>query len=235
MYQINLIVEIDELQHETNANKILDDKRSDDIIAIECVEIERVKIYKENREQYTLEEVNQRISEIVEKIKQKIEDKKNNSDFKAWNGDFLSVSYHQEKGCFRVSDNDYIKNIDAAAEVFKTKAQHRGYLRAAGFNDPNKNNYLVWLPAKINSRWENELLEEDGKIIIIEKPKTSNSDEHINNVSKKNEKRVTFFKEKDNLGFNYYKFVGVFEYDDELTKKKGVCVWKKIADEYSLV
>ena len=76
--QINLIVEIDELQHETNTNKILDDKRSNDIIAIADVDIQRVKIYKENREQYTLEEVNQQISNIVELIEQKIREKGEN-------------------------------------------------------------------------------------------------------------------------------------------------------------
>ena len=230
--QINLIVEIDELQHETNTNKILDDKRSNDIIAIADVDIQRVKIYKENREQYTLEEVNQQISNIVELIEQKIREKGEN--FIPWNGDFLSVSYHRNKACFRVSDYDYMKNIDDAATVFGTKAKHRGFQRVAGFSVPNKENYIVWLPAKINKHWENELLEVDEKVIIIEKPKNGKTDKHIENVKCKKEKRITFFKEKDNLGFNYYKFVGVFEFDEELTNDKGDCVWKKVNDEYKL-
>ncbi len=51
---------------------------------------------------------------------------------------------------------------------------------------------------------------------------------------KTKETRITFFLEKDDLGFNFYKFVGVFKIDEEESRKQNKCVWIKIADEYKL-
>ena len=60
--------------------------------------------------------------------------------------------------------------------------------------------------------------------------------EHVRNHVKKEgkETRITFFREKDDLGFNFYKFVGVFEIDGSKSREKKKCVWVKTSDEYKI-
>ena len=55
-----------------------------------------------------------------------------------------------------------------------------------------------------------------------------------NHVAKTAETRITFFREKDDLGFNFYKFVGVFEIDKPKSRELNKCVWVKISDEYKI-
>ena len=55
-----------------------------------------------------------------------------------------------------------------------------------------------------------------------------------NHVAKTAETRITFFREKDDLGFNFYKFVGVFVIDKTESLKHNKCVWLKISDEYTI-
>ena len=58
--------------------------------------------------------------------------------------------------------------------------------------------------------------------------------QHVHDMVNKNETRITFFREKDALGFNFYKFVGVFQLDKQESLKQDKCVWKRIADRYNL-
>ena len=51
---------------------------------------------------------------------------------------------------------------------------------------------------------------------------------------RKNETRITFFREKDALGFNFYKFVGVFKINKELSQQENKSVWERCADRYEL-
>lgn len=233
--QINLVVEIDEVQHAADRNKILDAERTRDIQAINNAEVIRLPLYKnvEKDEWYSLNEFNDNISKVVALIKQKIKAQGNN--FRPWIGeDALTPEYHKKKGYLAVSENEYVKNIDDAAKIFGTKAKHRGYLRAAGFAVPNKENYMVWLPASNNRLWDNHI-SEDGNIIEFQKADATKRKKHVKEILQNpEEKRITFFREKDKLGYNYYKFVGVFKLNVQETKKKNKCVWERCADRYDL-
>lgn len=48
------------------------------------------------------------------------------------------------------------------------------------------------------------------------------------------ENRVTFLRYKDDLGFCFYRFTGVFCLDREQSVKEKRCVWKRISDYYKL-
>lgn len=234
--QINMIIEIDEGQH--IANEYQDALRSEDIMQIKLVEgvhIERIALCDKNTlKAFTMDEVHQQIDAVVKKIKDAVAQMGN--EFQPWENDLWTPEYYKRKGCFRVADDDYIKSIDDAAAVFDTKAKHRGFLRAAGFPVPNKESVIVWCPSKNNKQWSNDLVVEGGKTFIYE----YNNDhkkraKHVrNHVGKTSEIRITFFREKDELGFNFYKFVGVFEIDKTESLKHDKCVWVKISDKYTI-
>ena len=234
--QINMVIEIDEGQHIANEHQ--DVQRSEDIMKIQDVDgvlIERIALCDKNTSKaFTMHEVHQQIDTVVKKIKDAVVQKGN--EFQPWENDLWTPEYYKRKGYFRVSDDDYIKSIDAAATVFNTKAKHRGYLRAAGFNVPDKDNLIVWCPAKNNKQWSNELVSEGGLTFIYEynnDPQKRNA--HVQrHVGKVAETRITFFREKDDLGFNFYKFVGVYEIDKVKSRKQNKCVWVKISDEYKI-
>ena len=229
--QINMVIEVDENQHERIEQQVLDAIREKKISTISGVDIKRIKIFKNLTESYTLSEVNQQIDRLVSEIKNSVQ--RLGSNFKPWEGDkLMTPNYYISKGYFRVSENDYIKTIDDAAAVFGTKAKHRGFLRSAGFKVPNDPGKKVWLPSKGNKYWENELLDE---LTITECSKDPNKRQsHVEEKIAENEIRITFFRQKDILGFNYYKFVGVFRIDASASRKKKKCVWKRDSDQYKL-
>ena len=234
--QINMIVEIDEGQHIKEEHLEADIQRSEDIKQIKAVEgviVERIALCDANTSRaFTLSEVHQQIDDLVAKIKDAIE--KLGDEFQPWENNLWTPEYYHRKGYLRVSDNDYVKSIDDAAAIFKTKAKHRGFLRAAGFDVPGVANTIVWCPAKNNKQWSNEF-SEDQTIIYEYSNDPKKKGKHItNHINKKDETRITFFLEKDDLGFNFYKFVGVFRIDKDESLKQNKCAWTRIADEYQL-
>ena len=48
------------------------------------------------------------------------------------------------------------------------------------------------------------------------------------------ETRITFLRYEDDLGFCFYRFVGVFRLDKEKSKQENKCVWERISDTYQL-
>ena len=232
--QINMVVEIDEGQHTDPGNEILDAIRSQQIQSVNNAEIQRIPICIDRKkdEWHTMAEVNNRISEVVALIKQRIEEKGDN--FSPWSGDdMLSPEYHIKKGYLAVSDNDYVRSIDDAATIFSTKAVHKGFLRAGGFDVPSKSRWIVWLPSVNNKRWNNSL--SDDGLTIREYPSDAKKrSDHVKGTITKNETRITFFREKDALGFIFYKFVGVFKINKELSQKENKSVWERCADRYEL-
>lgn len=233
--QINMVVEIDEGQHTDPGNEILDAIRSKQIQSVNNAEIQRIPICidRNKDEWHTMAEVNNRISEVVALIKQRIEERGEN--FRPWSGDdMLSPEYHIKKGVLAVSDNDYVRNIDDAATIFRTKAVHRGFLRSGGFEVPQRTNYLVWLPSVNNRLWHNSLSNDGKTIIEYQKDDPQKRCSHVKAMLALNETRITFFREKDALGFNFYKFVGVFRLDKNKTLAENKCVWTLISDRYNL-
>ena len=239
--QLKLVVEVDEGQHNLFNNTVLDALRSNEIQAVdENITIKRIPICKCVKNSNgtdvivwnSLDDVNKSIDDIVDYIKAEIV--RLGAGFIPWEGDdLLSIDYHRNKGYFSVVDNDYIRTIDDAAAIFGTKAKHKGFLRAAGFNIPGKNGYIVWCPVINNDVWENKLL--DSGHIITEVNKKASHDErerHYRNAVFSGESRVTFFKEKDDLGFCFYRFVGVFQADLGKSIQEDKTVWVRVAERY---
>lgn len=238
--QLNIVVEIDESQHNIEDNKILDAIRSKEITAVSGAEIRRIPICKDpadinpsNDAKYTLSGINKQIDEVVDIIRLAIKEKERTGSFRVWNGDFLSVEYHKEKGYFAANEFDYVRNIDDAAAIFDAKAKHRGFQRVASFIVPGSQNTIVWCPAAINKFWSNTL-SPDRMFIRERKINATLEDRSVikRNALTNSERRVTFFKEKDALGFDFYRFVGVFEIDKDLTKAEDGIVYRLVSDRF---
>ena len=59
-------------------------------------------------------------------------------------------------------------------------------------------------------------------------------EEHVADCIKDNKKRIAFFRTKDALGIELYRFVGVFHLDTDATRKKGKCIWHRESNIYEL-
>lgn len=223
--QINMIIEVNESYHLNNieVDKIRNievaNNANSDVYVIDCSS--------------GLEVIHQQIDEIIIEIQNRIE--KQGNKFRPWQGeDTLTVDYHKNKGYLLVDDDEYIKTIDDACAIFGAIPKHKGYLRVAGAPIPSKNNWHVWCPKTGHKIWHN-IISEDRCTILEYKKDDSKRTEHVTLETNNNQVRVTFLREKDNLGFVFFKFVGVFRLDIERSHKDNMCVWVRISDRYDLI
>ncbi len=233
--QLNIFIEINEPFHKNNAE--VDKIRNEEIINVTKAHLLVVDCgYKDKNDKIhwnSLEEIHRQVSIIVWAIKLSIQELGDN--FVPWNDtETLSVEYHKNKGILKVEDNECLRTIEEIAEVFETKVKHRGFLRASGVAVPNKLNEVVWWPNTEHHLWHNEL-SEDG-MFIYEYPKAEDKRAvHLKQwLSAPEETRVTFLRYKDDLGFCFYRFVGVFKLNREKSINENKCVWERISDTYQL-
>lgn len=181
----------------------------------------------------SIENIHAQIAEIVEQIKQAIIER--GDKFVPWDGgSTLSVEYHRNKGYLKVDESEYVRTIDEAFAIFETKATHRGFLRVAGASIPGKLNQIVWCPNSVHRIWCNELSEDGLEIREYNKMDKQARKEHVERYISSNQRRVTFFREEDELGFRFYRFVGVFEINKNKSESENKCVWELISDCYQL-
>lgn len=133
-----------------------------------------------------------------------------------------------------VEDNECLRTTEDIAAILGTVARHRGFLRASGAAIPNKKNEIVWWPNTEHHLWHNELSE--NGMFIYEYPTINEKREaHLNHwLSAPEETRITFLRYKDDLGFCFYRFVGVFKLNKEKSIKENKCVWERISNTYQL-
>ena len=99
---------------------------------------------------------------------------------------------------------------------------------------PGKENIEIWYP-NINNRsgWSNEL-SDDGEIFTEYNKDDKKREEHVADCIKDNKRRIAFFRTKDALGIELYRFVGVFHLDTDATRKQGKCIWQRDSKIYEL-
>lgn len=222
--QLDIFIEINEPFHKNNAE--IDRIRNDEILQV--THSKPIVIDCDN----SIEHIHAKITEVVQQIKQAIIER--GDKFIPWDGgSTLSVEYHRKKSYLKVDESEYVRTIDEAFAVFGAKAKHRGFLRVAGAFIPNKENEIVWCPNSVHRIWCNELSEDGLEIREYNRNEQSRS-EHVERYLSSNQRRITFFREEDELGFRFYRFVGVFELNKNKSKKENKCVWERISDYYQL-
>ena len=226
--QLNIFIEINEPYHkdENGVLREIDRIRNDEIlsvtnskpIVIDC--------------DCDIQEIHRQVTDVVSLIKQRISELGEN--LKPWDdANTLSVEYHRSKGYLKVEDNECLRTTEDVAAVFGTKAKHRGFLRASGAAVPGKKNEIVWWPNTEHRLWHNEL-SEDG-MFIYEYPKAEDKRAaHLDQWKESTQTRVTFLRYKDDLGFCFYRFVGVFRLNRDKSMRENKCVWERVSDTYQL-
>ncbi|MCG3420007.1 AbaSI family restriction endonuclease [Oceanobacillus jordanicus] len=210
--QLHIEVEVDEAYHQDNQEA--DKLRMDDIISaiseesisdFLCLRIDATK---------SIEEIEDRINEVVSIIK----DRASNTPLK-WNTYEEELSQLKQEEYLSVYDSIAFSDIkDIANTVFgkNSKRYQRSFFRVI-------DNMWLWCPKlsitkngntkSIAGGWLNFLAEDWSYIDeshvdvgIVENRKSTYTEE-----IKLDRKRAVFAKYKDNLGFNRYRFVGVFK------------------------
>ena len=223
--QLNIFIEINEPFHKNNVD--VDKIRNDEIlkvtsskpIVIDC--------------DCDIQEIHRQVTGVVRLIRQRVSEL--GDSFIPWDdASTLSVEHHRSKGYLKVDDNECLRTTEEVAEVFGAKAKHRGFLRASGAAVPGKKNEIVWWPNTEHRLWCNRL-SEDG-MHIYEYPKAEDKRAgHLKHwLSATEETRITFLRYKDDLGFCFYRFVGVFRLDKDKSIRENKCVWERISDYYKL-
>ena len=223
--QLNIFIEINEPFHKNNVE--VDRIRNEEILSV--VHSKPIVVDCD----CDLTEIHRQVTEVVALIRQRIAEL--GDSFRPWDeASTLTVEHHRDKGCLKVEDNECLRTTEDVAAVFGTKAKHRGFLRASGAAVPGKKNEIVWWPNTDHRLWHNEL-SEDG-LFIYEYPKAEEKRaEHLRHwLSAPEETRITFLRFKDDLGFCFYRFVGVFRLDRDKSIKESKCVWERISDTYQL-
>lgn len=217
--QLRIFIEINEPFHKNNIE--VDRVRNEEISGVKDSELIVIDCDK------PIEEIHSQISNVVQQIKQAIAEK--GVEFIPWNKE-----YYRNKGNLKVNEHEYVRTIDEAFAIFGAKAKHRGFLRVAGASVPNKPNEFVWCPSSGHRIWCNELSEDGLEIREYNKTDEQTRKNHVERYLSDNQRRVTFFREKDELGFCFYRFVGVFELNKDKSEQENKCVWERISEEYQL-
>lgn len=227
--QLNIFIEINEPYHKDKNGVLreIDKIRNEEILNV--VHSKPIVIDCDCE----ITEIHRQVTDVVDLIRQRISELGDN--FKPWDeANTLTVEYHRNKGYLKVEDNECLRTTEDVAAVFGTKPKHRGFLRASGAAVPNRKNEIVWWPNTEHRLWCNQL-SEDG-MCIYEYPKAEDKRaEHLAHwLSAPQETRITFLRYKDDLGFCFYRFVGVFRLDKEKSLQENKCVWERISDFYKL-
>jgi very-short-patch-repair endonuclease len=222
--QINFHIEIDEPHHKRNIENDL--TRETDIIDATNHRIKRIAITDD------LHYINLQIKATVVEILTQIDSYKNENKFENWDLDKeFDPNYYKNKGKITVEQGAMFKNIAHACNCFGHN--YDGYQKGWAKNNLNNTQYL-WFPKFYeNKEWDNKI-SDDGSL-ITERCKTENLREaHFNRSVLENIERVTFPRAKDNLGFTFYRFKGIFKIDKELSNLETGVVFRRIKTEVSI-
>lgn len=234
--QLHIGIEVDEAYHQgiQKADKL----RMDDIIS--AVNEESIKDFQCFRIDATksLEEINERINEVVWSIKEKAS--KTTLEWKTYEEELMQLK--QQKYLSIYEDVSFMDIKDIANTVFgkNSKGYQLSYFKV-------KDKMWLWCPKlsiivdgnahSVAGGWLN-LLAEDWSYID-----ESHQDETIVEERKRKymlevelgRERAVFAKYKDNLGFNRYRFVGIFKATGLSPENEGFVRYLRMDDKVEII
>lgn len=232
--QLNFHIEVNEEFHYKDENKINADKVREEDIRRKTGHTVR---YIECQNDKKLEDIHLQIDQIVDEINNLVDEQKKLKTFHPWDEEELKPSYWKEKGIVNVSDNINLRTIDDIGLLFNVEIKNRGFLKAGAVKYTKDGFSEVWWPSSEikKSNWENKFENDFEK--ITEKNLTENKgNSHVQHYINNNPecKRIVFFKYKDELGFNFYKFVGCFKLNSEKSTDENQLVWERFSSHHKL-
>lgn len=232
--QLNYHIEVNEEFHYKDEFKINADKlREEDIINSTKGHIIR---FVDCQNDKTLANIHSQIDKIINEITHLINEQKRLNIFKPWTENELNPEHWIEKGTINVNDNVNLKTIDAIGLLFNVQIKNRGFLKPGAVKFAKNGYSEIWWPEKkVKNNWINEFHNE-FEIITESHIDVIKSKSHLDYFIAKNPEcsRIVFFKYKDELGFNFYKFVGCFKFNKERSLKENKVVWERFATEYKI-
>ncbi len=233
--QIGLHVEINEPIHYGSEERIaFDANRRSEIINKTNHEVEAIDCRK------SVPEIHLDIERLVEIIKNRVDEQKKSNLFNPWNPEHeFSPFYFQNKGYLDCGQDVNLRTVDDICILFgvNPKIIYRGFLRKGVVEHPSLENVLIWWPSENNKSggWRNSVNSEKDKIFETntDKEKRNGHIYHLLN-SEKRTTRLVFYKYRDTLGYNFYKFFGVYELDRVESKEDEGVVWRKMQDIFQL-
>ena len=227
--QINYHIEVDEEYHTSNQEH--DRNREAEIIAQTGHTVRRINCSNV----IDLTEIHKQIVAIVNEITALVKQRKELGSFIPWHLDELTPQFWKNRGIIRVEDNVNLTKIDDIGELFNVRIINRGFLKAGAARYDKDGFSEVWWPsAAKRSNWENKF-SDDFEIITERNLDTSKAEAHVRGAVTNipNFKRIVFFKYRDNLGFDYYKFVGCFKLNTQRSLQEQQLVWERFSQTYS--
>lgn len=229
--QLKIHIEINEPAHYVTEHKIEIDR----IRRGEIIESTNHKVIEIDC-RGTLEEINERIDDVVILIKNEIENQKELNTFKSWRPhEEYSVQFYKRQKVLKVDDEVQLQTIEEICQLFDAKLRNMGFLRPGATEHPTKKDILLWWPSTTKRRgWVNQISKDESTINETnEKRETRTS--HLNNqLNSDRKKRYVFLQHKDNLGMKSYKLKGIYELNEkESNSEKGV-IWTRISKEIKL-
>lgn len=234
--QLHIGLEVDEAHHA--ANQEADRLRMDDIISavgeddisdFQCFRIDVTK---------SLEEINDKINEIVAIIQDKASDLDLN--WKSYDEELEQLKQQDELTIYDDFSFTYIKDIANTVFGKNARGYQQSYFRL-------KDKLWLWCPKlsitengsarSIAGGWLN-LLAEDWSHIdeshedpeVVEARKTSYMEEF-----ESGKERAVFAKYRDNLGFNRYRFIGIFKVAGPSPENENYLRYERINDRVGIV
>ena len=237
---LNIGIECDEAFHKKQSKS--DQEREASIYDV---------IYKIKKDNYlpihidvtqNYKELQKCINDAVEKITQKI-DEINPPKWEVKTPE----EYYNSKDKIHISDKKGFNSINKTCNVLfnagrneETKGASRAYFSLPIFKGTSLDGYKIWFPhlavevigedgeqktvAATKTGWNNQL-SDDGKTII-------EHNENNETYEQDKKKRIVFLKYKDPLGYNEYKFVGVFEFKERIDNTVS---FSKISDDCVII
>lgn len=131
---------------------------------------------------------------------------------------------------FNISSGKSVATIEEGCVLFNELPQMRGFTPRPGITLSNpkfKGHVTLWFPNIDNNYWNNDLLSFPN--FIVETPKDmSRNVWQVNKYKGKGEIRVTFLKNKKLFKDSDYHFVGIYEFNQKMSKTftPERCVWE---------
>lgn len=225
--QINVSLEVDEPQHEGERHKQLDELRSRDIIEATNLTEKRITV------EGSLAELARLTDDFLSFILSRVEEERKQGRWKPWDFDNeLTSKPHLERGYIDASEDVLLRKHTDAIELFgvSLKAHQRG-----GWIPPRETGLaMVWFPKLYqNGDWDNSL-SNDGSM-IIEKRLGGNARYQPGSDGRGDDhRRAVFARREEPLIGTLYRFVGVFKFDVDASRREGGAVYYKVADRIDL-
>lgn len=231
--QVNVSLEIDEPQHESEANKTYDKERSRDIISVTGLTEKRIAVLGSDGKLKSLKLIIEETDSFLTFLEGKMTDARTKESWRPWDFDNeLTAKPHLTRGYIDAREDVLLRRHIDAIELFGRKLKRH---QSGGWIPPKKYGLtMVWFPRLYkNDKWDNSLSDDGNR--IIEK---NIDDRGISILDQEqygpNHRRAVFARKEEPLIGTLYRFVGVFEYSKIVSRDIGAAVYDKITDRIEL-